>query len=171
MRVSVLAALLSSAALVACSKETPKPEPSPAPTAAPVARAEPAPPPAPGGAARLEAAGQGYEVKVTPPEACTVGSQATAQVDLHPVDGYKVNMDFPTSLAVTATGGVDIEQAQQSPAEAEKFEEKGARFNVAFICTEPGDKSFGATFKFAVCTDTTCDPKREKLAWNTSASQ
>ena len=56
-------------------------------------------------------------------------------------------------------------KAKQKPADAARFEEDGAVFEVAFTPREAGDKRFEAAFRFAVCTSETCDPKSEKLAW------
>jgi len=36
---------------------------------------------------------------------------------------------------------------------------------VKFTSKDAGEKKFGAKFRFAVCTATTCDPKKEALAW------
>jgi hypothetical protein len=50
-------------------------------------------------------------------------------------------------------------------ADAASFEEKVATWDVKFTAKAAGEKKFGAKFKFAVCTETTCDPKKEMLGW------
>ncbi len=50
--------------------------------------------------------------------------------------------------------------------EAATFTEKAAQFKVGFQAASAGDKAFAATFRFAMCTDATCDPKSADLAWN-----
>jgi hypothetical protein len=139
---------------------------------APAAKAVPEPVPAqaaaPGGAPRLHAEGQGFTVDVTPPTAAAIGSESKARVVLRPTGGYHVNKEFPMILTVTAPSGVDVPKAKQQGADATKFEETEAVFDVPFTIKEAGDKAFAATFRFAVCTATTCDPKNEKLAWNVS---
>ena len=116
-------------------------------------------------AAGSRAEGQGYVVEVQPPASSAVGAVATAKVVLKPTGGYKVNKEFPTALTVAIPAGVELAKPKQVPADAAKFAEDGAVFDVAFTAKEAGDKHFEATFKFAVCTADTCDPKSEKLAW------
>jgi hypothetical protein len=111
------------------------------------------------------AEGQGFVVEVKAPTEATVGKSGVAKVVLRPTGGYKVNKEFPTALAVTAPAGADVAKAKMLPADAVRFAEEEAVFDVAFTCNEAGDKHFEATFKFAVCTTETCDPKTEKLAW------
>ena len=94
-----------------------------------------------------------------------MGAAATAKVVLTPTGGYKVNKEFPTALTVVTPAGVELAKAKQVPADATKFADDGAVFDVAFTAREAGDKRFEATFKFAVCTAESCDPKSEKLAW------
>ena len=72
-------------------------------------------------------------------------------------------------LMVTAPGGVDVTKAKQAGRDAAKLEETEAMFDVPFTAKEAGDKAFAASFRFAVCTATTCDPHSEKLAWNVTA--
>jgi hypothetical protein len=129
--------------------------------------AVPAPPPAPAGKAHAE--GQGYTVDVKPPATAAVGAEAKAHVVLHPTAGYHVNKEFPMILTVTAPPGVDVPKAKQAGADAAKLEETEAVFDIPFTAKEAGDKAFAASFRFAVCTATTCDPHNEKLAWNVSA--
>jgi hypothetical protein len=124
--------------------------------------------PAAAGETRLHAEGQGYTVDVTPPSSAAVGSEAKARVVLKPTGGYHVNKEFPMVLAVTAPSGVDVPKAKQQGADASKWEETEAIFEVPFTAKDAGEKAFAASFRFAVCTATTCDPKNEKLAWNVS---
>jgi hypothetical protein len=148
-------------ALCACSKPSEAQQtPPPSQMQAPAAKAEKP------GAAHVE--GQGFVVDVTPPPETAIGAEAKAQVVLKPTGGYHVNKDFPTMLSVTAPDGVEVAKLKQSPADAAKFAEDGALFEVPFTGKTAGPKAFQATFKFAVCTATSCDPKNEKLAWNVS---
>jgi len=111
------------------------------------------------------AEGQGFIVEVTPPASSAVGAAATAKVVLKPTGGYHVNKEFPTALTVAPPAGVELKKAKQLPADAAKFDDDGAIFDVAFTAKDAGDKRFEATLKFAVCTAESCDPKSEKLAW------
>lgn len=111
------------------------------------------------------AEGQGFIVEVKAPADAKVGAAGVAKVVLKPTSGYKVNKEFPTALAVTPPAGATVAKTRQVPADAAKFAEDEAVFDVSFTCNEAGDKRFEAIFKFAVCTTETCDPKTEKLAW------
>ena len=112
------------------------------------------------------AEGQGFKVDVQVAPAAAPGAAAKAQVVLTPTGGYHVNKEFPIVLQVKAPDGVDVPKAKQVAADAAKLEEAGATFDVAFTSKDAGAKSFEASFRFAVCTATTCDPKNVKLAWN-----
>jgi len=159
-----VAAVLAAAAAVplgACSRseaQTQPPPPKPA-------EAQPAAP----ASGKLHAEGQGYVVDVKPPASAAVGAEAKAHVVLRPTSGYHVNKEFPIVLAVTAPPGVDVPKAKQAGGDAAKLEESEAVFDVPFTAKEAGDKTFAASFRFAVCTATTCDPHNEKLAWNVTA--
>jgi len=119
-------------------------------------------------AGKARAEGQGYVVEVQPPASVTVGAAAKAQIVLKPTGGYHVNKEFPFVLAVTPPPGVDTPKAKQQNGDATKLEEAGAVFEVPFTASQTGDKAFAASFRFAVCTATTCEPHNEKLAWNVS---
>jgi hypothetical protein len=131
------------------------------PPAAQIAEAAPVAP----AAAGSKASGQGYQVEVTAPPAAA-GKEAVARVTLKAVGGYHVNKEFPYNLKIAAPEGVTLVKAQQGPDDAAKLEELEAAWDVKFTAASAGDKAFTANFRFAVCTETTCDPKVEKLAWN-----
>lgn len=162
-KLAFVGAVLAAASLAACSRsEAQTQPPPPTPTEAPAAPAAPA-------AAKLHAEGQGYVVDVKLPASTAVGAESKAHVVLHPTSGYHVNKEFPMVLAVTAPPGVDVPKAKQAGGDAAKLEESEAIFDIPFTAKEAGDKAFAASFRFAVCTATTCDPHNEKLAWNVTA--
>lgn len=162
-------ALLAALVLVVgcnCSKKAPEPksEPTP-PAAAPTAAAEGAKG-APAGGPRVE--GKGFIVEVKPPAEAAAGGEHAAQVVLTPTKGYHLNKEFPTLLKVTPPTGAECPKLEQRVSDAAKFEEQTAQFDVKCTAAGAGELKYEATFKFAVCTETTCDPKTEKLAWNVS---
>lgn len=112
------------------------------------------------------AEGPGFSVEVKAPPEVPIGLASTVQVVLHPKDGFHVNKEFPTSLEITPPAGVDLAKNKQTAGDATKLGEDQAVFDVKFTGKSSGPKQFAAVFKFAVCTKTTCDPKREKLAWS-----
>lgn len=106
-----------------------------------------------------------YGIKLDVPDGVAKGSEAVVRVVVTPKTGWKMNKEFPTKLQITAPAGVALAKGAQGIADAERFEDKGATFAVKFQADSPGQKSFQASFKFAVCTDATCDPKKQELAW------
>lgn len=110
--------------------------------------------------------GSGFTLEALPPAAgAAVGTAATARIIIKPTGVYHLNKDFPTLITVTPPDGVELTKGQLAAADAASFTEKEAAFDLPFTARAAGAKKFSATVKFAVCTDTTCDPKRETLAW------
>lgn len=106
-----------------------------------------------------------YVVKANVPESTTTGADAVVTINLTPKTGWKINQEFPTKLSVTPPEGVSLTSATQSASDADTFSEKVAVFHVKFNAASTGAKKFTADFRFAVCTDATCDPKKASLAW------
>ena len=111
-----------------------------------------------------EAADPAFALKLEVPPA-KKGQRAVVKLRLVPGSGYHMNKDFPTSLVMAAPAGVTLEKPRQSAADAARFSESGADFEVALTAGEPGAKLVSGELKFAVCTATTCDPKREKVSF------
>ena len=109
--------------------------------------------------------GQGYIVDVLPPTDAKTGAASTIKVTLRPTGGYHVNKEFPIALTVVAPDGVDLPKTKLTGPDG-KITDDRADFEVAFTPKAAGEKAFTATFRFAVCTAETCDPKVEKLSWN-----
>lgn len=107
-----------------------------------------------------------YLVHAVVPADVAAGADGFVLIDLTPKPGWKINQEFPTKLKVTAPEGVTVTPESQGMGEAATFSEKAAQFKVAFQATTAGDKAFVANFRFAMCTDATCDPKSADLAWN-----
>ncbi len=106
-----------------------------------------------------------YIVKADVPTDLESGSEAVVTINLLPKTGWKINQEFPTKLKVKAPEGVTVNAESQGADEAESFTEKQALFKVSCSPEGAGSKEFAADFRFAVCTDATCDPKKAELAW------
>jgi len=106
-----------------------------------------------------------FVVTATVPQSVTTGSMAKVRVTVKSKPGWKLNQDFPTKLVVEAPAGVTLVKAVQRKGDAVHFSEKKGEFDVSFTTSGKGDKKFAGTFKFAVCTDKSCDPKKVPLAW------
>ncbi len=177
----VLCFLFAAATVTAaCAKEkngnAPKTDPGPAGAAvkaAPPAEGEMIKPPTVAmGANRTEmlsdakeiAKTEQYTVSLKAPSSAAAGKASAAQVILTPAKGWKLNQEFPYSLKVTAPAGVTLAKDNQGKADAKEWD-KVAVWDIGFT-SEAGSKSFAGEFSFAVCTDATCNPYREKLAFS-----
>lgn len=105
-----------------------------------------------------------YSVTISAPTVSS-GSEGSIKVTLLPRAGRKINLEFPTKLTVVPPAGVTVAKSKLKKGDADTFGEKKAIFTVKFKAAGAGDKNFTGKFKFAVCTESTCDPKTEKLAF------
>ena len=126
--------------------------------------------PAPAEPAQKTLGDSSYTLTVDAPASMARGNSGTVRVKVLPKKGWKMNKEFPTKLKVEAPEGVTVTKPKQTVKDAERFEDAGATFAVEFKVDSSGKKSFTADFKFAVCTESTCDPKRQKLAWVVDAN-
>jgi hypothetical protein len=96
--------------------------------------------------------------------AVKAGKQATLTLQLAPKEGWKINCEFPTKLKVEPPSGMTVEKSKQTIKDRVSCKEySGSKWAVKFT-SEAGQKTLGGLFKFAVCTDATCDPKEVTLA-------
>ena len=94
-----------------------------------------------------------------------VGAAATAHVAVKAASGYHVNKDFPTSLKLTPTPGVDLPKATLNGHDAGvKVSEAALDIDVPYTAREAGKRTVEGTLSFAVCTATTCDPRKVKVS-------
>ena len=113
-----------------------------------------------------------YQITLAVPGKVGKGAQGTVTLEVVPKKGWKLNKEFPTKLTVNEPAGVKVVKKEQTVADAVSFAEKsGARWSVDFQADSAGDKAFTGLFKFAVCTDVSCDPKKEQLAFNVAVGE
>ena len=109
-----------------------------------------------------------YDVSATAPATAKAKERAVVRVSLRPKAGFHVNVDYPAKLKITTPDGVTVEKAVQTAKEAARFDKDGLDFDVAFVADGAGAKSFTGTLSFAVCTDSSCKPAREPVAFDVS---
>jgi hypothetical protein len=107
-------------------------------------------------------AGDGFVITATTAEPPVTGSPLAIVVDLTPTGGYKVNEEYPISLELTAPADVTTAKAKLGRGDA-KVAASGARFTFQVTPKSAGDKRVGAKLKFALCTDTTCEPRKHAV--------
>jgi hypothetical protein len=167
-----LQALIFATLLVAACDKTPETKAPPSSGGDQVEKTDPAPDPqkgepaADGGKTKVvEGAPPGgderYAVQVDTP-AATAGQESKVTVRVVPKEPWHMNLDYPTSLAVTAGEGVALAKDKLKKADAE-LSEASCKFDVAFTPAKAGDAKFTGEFKFAVCQDEACSQVTENI--------
>ncbi len=111
-----------------------------------------------------------YKLMLAAPPKVSKGAEATVTLEVLPKEGWKLNKEFPTKLTIVPPAGVKVKKAEQTVADAVAFAEKSGKWSVEFQADSSGGKDFTGTIKFAVCTETSCDPKKEQLAWKVAVA-
>ena len=107
-------------------------------------------------------AGKPFSVTVAPVSGHK-GLAVKATVVVKPGAGYHINEEFPTKLSLKAPAGVTVAKAELGKADA-KLSKDECRFEVTLTGTETGKKTVAGDLRFAVCTDTTCDPQKAAVS-------
>ncbi len=110
-------------------------------------------------------AASNYTLSVNAPPA-KASTRGVAKIKVQPAGGFHMNVSYPTKVTLTAPEGVTLEKTKQTAKDAVKFDETTAEFDVGFTAAAKGKKTFTGELKFAVCTETTCDPRVEKLSFD-----
>ncbi|PRQ05434.1 hypothetical protein ENSA5_02540 [Enhygromyxa salina] len=103
-----------------------------------------------------------YALQIDPSEG-VVGEEGKVNIRVVPSADWHINLEYPTKLSVTPPAGVEVAKAKLGKGDAVSLTEESCEFAVAFTPSEAGSKTFTGEFKFAVCQDTACVPKTEKL--------
>jgi hypothetical protein len=110
-----------------------------------------------------------YSLALEQPADVAAGAAATARLIITPGKGYKMNKDFPTKLTLEPPSGVSVDKASMVLADAESFDEHKLVFAVKATPSASGVYTIPGKIKFAVCTDATCDPKRQEVSIRVAA--
>lgn len=94
------------------------------------------------------------------PVAAAKGQPTKAAVVVKPSAGYHMNEEFPTKLSLKPTAGVTVAKAELLGKGDAKLSKEECRFEVTLTGTEAGKKMVTGDLKFAVCTETTCEPQK-----------
>lgn len=105
-----------------------------------------------------------FNLSVNAPKSAKASTRTTATVKVTPSSGYKMNLEYPTKLSVTAPDGVTLEKAKLTKADG-RIDTKAVEFDVAFTSESRGKKSFTGELKFAVCTENDCVPQSTPIAF------
>ncbi len=97
-------------------------------------------------------------------------AMATAKVKMVPKGEWHMNMEFPTSLTLTASEDIRLAAKKLKAGDAKLIDEhKGAEFAVEFTPTKAGKGTVDAKLKFAICIESACSPVTEKMKINFEA--
>lgn len=120
------------------------------------AEAKPADTPAP--------AAKNYVVKITPGDA-QAGQPAKSVIEVTPTAGYKMNLDFPSRLALDTPTGATLGKTELGQGDVE-ITEAALRFTVDYTPDEAGKLDLAGAADFSVCNENACKLVRdEKVAW------
>lgn len=164
--VAVLVAVFAAAG--ACKSAESKGAPSPDPVA-PSDKGAPAPKAAAPTAAGADTNDSSFNLSVVAPTSAKAGTECVAHVVVTPGSGYHVNQEFPTKLVITPPDGVKVAKAEQHKEDAAAFGANKLQFDVAMTPDKPGTYKVAGTLKFAVCTESSCDPKKREIAFDVAA--
>ena len=110
-----------------------------------------------------------FNLAIAAPDGAKAGAECVAHVTVTPGSGYHVNQDFPTKLVITPPDGVQVAKAEQHKEDAAAFDTTKLQFDVKLTPAKAGTYKVAGTLKFAVCTDTSCDPKKSAIAFDVAA--
>lgn len=111
-----------------------------------------------------------FEVTVQAPAQAAKGAAAKAEVLVVPRGDYKVNLKYPTSLALKPPpAGVALRQRKLEKAQATELTKARARFQVEYTPGTAGKKVLAGKLEFSVCTPKMCLEEETCVAWETTA--
>ena len=106
-----------------------------------------------------------YVLKVEAPPA-KKGQKAVAKVHITPASGYHMNKEYPTSLVLNSVpSGVMVDKMKWTMKDAARWDESEGEFDIGYTAAQPGKKTVSGEIKFAVCSATTCDPKKSNVSF------
>ena len=102
------------------------------------------------------------------------GAEASAGVKITPGTGFHMSTDYPNTLTHDAPAGEQLAKAEYDSGKGEKgdadtFGEKGLGFVVKAPPEKAGEYTINGVFKFGVCDDQSCHPKRQPITITVSA--
>ena len=119
--------------------------------------------PQPAAAAASTQAAANYELKAAGPSTLALGGAGTVKVEIKPTGGWHMNLDFPTSLSLTAADGLSVAKGKLKKGSAKRLDESGLVFEVPVTAASAGSHTLEGTLKFALCRDEACAPVKEAI--------
>jgi hypothetical protein len=105
------------------------------------------------------------------------GSELVSKISIVPASEFHVNTEFPVKLTLEPTDGLTFAKTEytaggmsKAVGDASQFTEKGLDFAVKTTALKPGTYEVKGTFKFAVCKDIQCFPKKQPITITVDAT-
>jgi hypothetical protein len=99
-----------------------------------------------------------------------VGSEAVASIKVQPATGYHVSQDYPIELKLDAPDGIKVAKTpltaggrDKSKGDAQTLTEQLLEFAVKATADKPGTYEIKGMFKFGVCDQDSCHPKKQPI--------
>lgn len=114
-------------------------------------------------AGHLAVHGEGFTIEVQAPK-LEAGPSTSVVIAIRPSPPFHLNHDYPTELELTAPAGIELERTllRNGPdaREAVVWDDDLGIFRIRATTSPlaPG-AAVRAQLRFAICTDTSCDPK------------
>jgi hypothetical protein len=108
------------------------------------------------------AADTSYALSVTAPPTQS-GQRAIAKIKITPSAGYHMNKEYPMQVALMPPPGVTFEKVKLTSKDAARLDEQSAEFDVVYTAAQSGKRTITGEIRFAVCSASSCDPKRSPL--------
>ncbi len=109
-------------------------------------------------------AGEHFTLEVRQVPAGAAGERA-AELSIVPAAGYKVNLEYPTRVQLSATGGLTLPKPVLARSDAREMSKERARFLLPFVAPAGAKGELAAEVRFSVCNDRQCDLGHETLRW------
>jgi hypothetical protein len=98
------------------------------------------------------------------------GSELVSKISIKPASEFHVNTEFPVKLTLEPTAGLTLAKSEftaggmnKAIGDASSFTEQGLDIAVKATAAKPGTYEVKGTFKFAVCKDIQCFPKKQPI--------
>ena len=103
--------------------------------------------------------GDGFVITATTADQPVAGATTDVQLAITPTSGYQVNEEFPTAIEITAPADVAVAKTKLGKGDG-TVRHARADFRLTLTPKTTGDKLLGLKLKFALCTDSTCEPRK-----------
>ncbi len=103
-----------------------------------------------------------FELSIAQASAAAAAT-GNARLVVHPGPGLHMNLDYPIGLVLTPPAGVTLAKTSFATTDAEKLDGHELALSVPMSAAAPGQYKIPGTFRFAVCDEGSCYPKKRAV--------